>query len=221
MRRHAACAFSSLSGLLLAAWAVAAIPARGPAEEITEGPEGFFNGKDFDGWEGLWDYWSVQDGAIVGKAPAEGLEFNTFLCSKKTYKDFELSFQVRIKDGKGNSGVQVRSRVVDAAKYAVAGPQGNMGRPFWGGLYGERDPGRWLRLPSQKVVREAVKPADFNDYSIRCVGKRVTTKLNGTTIVDDHFPEVPDEGIIAWQLRAGFPAMEVTFRNFQFKELSR
>ncbi|HEV3119372.1 MAG TPA: hypothetical protein VGY58_20115, partial [Gemmataceae bacterium] len=42
----------------------------------------FFNGKDLEGWEGLNEYWSVQDGALVGTAPAEGLKFNTFLCSK-------------------------------------------------------------------------------------------------------------------------------------------
>jgi hypothetical protein len=190
------------------------------ATRVDEGSESLFNGKDLDGWEGLSECWSVRDGAIVGKA-VEGLKFNTFLCSKRTYKDFELSFQVRIKDGKGNSGVQVRSRIVDASRYTVAGPQGNMGRPFWGGLYGERDPGRWLKLPKQKVVREIVKPAEFNDYSIRCVGKHVTIKLNGTTTVDGEFPEVPDEGIIAWQLRADFPNMEVAFRNIQFKDLSR
>jgi putative heme-binding domain-containing protein len=181
----------------------------------------FFNGKDFDGWEGLMEYWSVQDGAIVGKAPAEGLKFHTFLCSKRKYKDFELSFQVRIKDGKGNSGVQIRSRIADPAKFAVAGPQGDMGRPFWGGLYGERDPGQWMRLPPQKLVREVVKPADFNDYSVKCVGKRVTIKLNGATTVDDHFPEMADEGIIAWQLHADYKDMEVTIKNIQFKDLSR
>jgi putative heme-binding domain-containing protein len=186
-----------------------------------EGPEAFFNGKNLDGWEGLVEYWSVRDGTIVGKAPADGLKFNTFLCSKKTYKDFELTFQFRLKDGKGNSGVQFRSRIVDAEKYAVAGPQGTISKPFWGGLYGERDPGRWLRLPKNKVVREIVKPAEFNDYSLKCVGKHVTIKLNGTTTVDEVFPEVPDEGLIAWQLREGFPAMEVTFRNIQFKELDR
>ena len=42
--------------------------------------------------------------------------FNTFLCSKKKYKDFELSFKVRLKDGKGNSGVQIRSKVFDPKK---------------------------------------------------------------------------------------------------------
>jgi hypothetical protein len=65
-----------------------------------------------------------------------------------------------------------------------------------------------------------VKPADFNDYSIRCVAKRVTIKLNGQTTVDDHFPEMPDEGIIAWQLHSDYPSMEVTIRNIQFKELN-
>src|SRR5262245_21038440 len=56
----------------------------------------FFNGKDLTGWEGLKDYWSVEDGAIVGKTP-KGLSFNTFLCSKRPYNNFELSFQVRLK----------------------------------------------------------------------------------------------------------------------------
>jgi hypothetical protein len=47
----------------------------------------------------------------------------------------------------------------------------------------------------------------------------VTIKLNGETTVDDDFPKLPDEGIIAWQLHQGGP-MEVTFRSIQFKDLS-
>jgi hypothetical protein len=195
--------------------------AGGAAARTDQASDAFFNGKDFDGWEGLMEYWSVRDGAIVGKAPAEGLKFHTFLCSKKKYKDFELSFQVRITDGKGNSGVQVRSRLADPAKYAVAGPQGDIGRPFWGGLYGELDPGHWMKLPPQKVVREVLKPADFNDFSIKCLGKHVTIQLNGATTVNDNFPEMPDEGIIAWQLHADYPGMEAIVRNIQFKDLSQ
>jgi hypothetical protein len=214
-------------GLGTAAWLLvaSALATTDPAERASrrgsEETPAFFNGKDLDGWEGLPEYWSVRDGAIVGKVPAAGLAFRTYLCSRRKYKDFELSVQVRITDGKGNSGVQFRSRIVDAAKYTVAGPQGNMGRPFWGGLYGELDPGRWLRLPKQTIVREIVKPAEFNDYVLRCVGKRVTIKINGTTTLDDHFPEIPDEGIIAWQLRGDYPGMEVTFRKIQFQDLSR
>src|SRR5689334_6352666 len=75
----------------------------------------FFSGKDLSGWEGLEPYWKVQDGAIVGSTGPDGGKFNTFLCSKKTYKDFELSFQVKLtgKGWTGNSGVQIRSEVFD------------------------------------------------------------------------------------------------------------
>src|SRR6516162_9149367 len=86
--------------------------------------DSFFNGKDLDGWEGRGEYWSVRDGALVGASP-EGAKFSTFLCSKKSYKDFELRFQVKLK-GKGwtgNSGVNIRSKVADRNKFSIAGPQ--------------------------------------------------------------------------------------------------
>jgi putative heme-binding domain-containing protein len=181
--------------------------------------DAFFNGKDLTGWEGLKEYWSVKDGALVGQAPAEGLTFNTFLCSKKKYKDFELSFKVRIKDHNGNSGVQIRSRIADAKTFAVAGPQCDMGQQYWGSLYGERDPGRMMQASDPAVVKRVLKPDDFNDYSIKVVGKHVTIKLNGETTVDADFNELPAEGIIAWQLHAGFNNMEVTFKDIRFKEL--
>ncbi len=180
----------------------------------------FFNGKNLDGWEGLMDYWSVKDGALVGLTPPEGLKFNTFLCSKKKYKDFELSFQIRLKNGKGNSGVQIRSRIDDKEHYAVAGPQADIGDIYWGSLYGERDPGRMMKASPRAVVQKVLKKADFNDYYVKCVGKHVTIKLNDAITVDDDFPEMPDDGIIAWQLHAGYPAMEVTFKNIKFKNLT-
>jgi hypothetical protein len=189
------------------------------AEDAAKGE--FFNARDLQCWEGLMDYWTVKDGAIVGSTPGDGIKFNTFLCSKKKYKDFELSFQVRLKDGKGNSGVQIRSRIFDPEHFAVAGPQADMGDVYWGSLYGEHDPGRMMKAAPADIVKRVLKPADFNDYSVRCTGKHVSIKLNGETTVDDDFPEMPDEGIIAWQLHAGYPNMEVTFRNIEFKELNK
>ena len=47
----------------------------------------FFNGKNTDGFEGLMEYWKVDNGAIVGDT-GKGINFNTFLCSKKQYGDF-------------------------------------------------------------------------------------------------------------------------------------
>jgi hypothetical protein len=181
-----------------------------------DGPEDFFNGKDLTGWDGLMQYWSVKDGAIVGSAP-EGLKFNTFLCSKRPYRNFELKFQVRLQGGTANSGVQIRSAVFDLQRFAVLGPQCDMGQIYWGSLYGEHFGGMMKQAPPE-TVKQVLKPDDFNDYSIRCVGNRVTIKLNGETTVDDEFKQMPDIGLIAFQLHAGKP-MEVTFRKIEFTEL--
>jgi hypothetical protein len=220
------------SALLLAAVALttAALAADSPSARDSRAASDstFFNGKDLDGWEGLTKYWSVKDGAIVGYTP-EDPKHNTFLCSKKKYGDFELKFKIRLKDGVGNSGVQIRSKLVDAEKFVVAGPQCDIGAGYWGSLYGERFGGMMKQSPGD-LVRKAVKQNDFNDYSIKCVGKHVTIKVNGETMVDQVFDkewaakskdrqELPDEGIIAWQLHAGFKSMEVTFKDIQFKGL--
>jgi hypothetical protein len=192
----------------------------GPAHGDDATKNDFFNGKDFDGWEGLMDYWSIKDGAIVGTAPAEGLKFNTFLCSKKKHKDFELTFQIRLKDGKGNSGVQIRSDLFDREHFAVKGPQCDIGDIYWGSLYGEHFGGMMQQAPKD-VVAKVLKKDDFNDYYIKCVDKHVTIKLNGEVTVDNDFAKMPDDGIIAWQMHAGYPAMEVTFKNIKFKDLTK
>jgi hypothetical protein len=179
-----------------------------------------FNGKDLTGWEGL-GYWSVEDGAIVGSTQPGGVAFNTFLCSKQKYKDFELSFQVKLRGewAKANSGVQIRSEITDREKFIVKGPQADMGQQFWGSLYGEAS-GGMMKAADPGLVARVLRWDDFNDYYIKCAGKHVTIKLNGETTVDDDFPNLPDEGIIAWQLHNG-PPMEVSFKNIRFKDLSR
>ncbi len=210
--------------LLVALLTMLALWAGLPAALADSSTSDFFNGKDLEGWEGLTKYWSVKDGAIVGYTP-EDPKHNTFLCSKKKYKDFELKFKVRLKDGVGNSGVQIRSTLKDPEKFIVAGPQCDMGTPFWGSLYGEgrREDGWGLMIKpsSGDLVKKVVKNDDFNDYHIRAVGKRVTIKINGETMVDGAFEKVPEEGIIAWQLHAGFKSMEVTFKDIEFKDLSK
>lgn len=178
----------------------------------------FFNGKNTDGWECLSDYWKVEDGAIIGGSE-KNIPFNTFLCSKKQYGDFELSFQVRLKDGKGNSGVQIRSKIHDMKKFAVTGPQCDIGAGYWGSLYGENFGGMMKAAPGD-LIKKAVKDKEFNDYSIKCVGKHVTIKVNGETMVDDDFVKMPETGIIALQVHGGGP-MEVTYKNIKFKDLSK
>ena len=196
--------------IVVLALAGAVVMAAGPARAD------FFNGKDLAGLEGLKEYWSVKDGAIVGDSGPKGLKFNTFLCSKKTYGDFEMSFRVKLEGGRGNSGVQIRSKIINMKTFAVGGPQADIGAGYWGSLYGEAFGGMMKAAP--KDSQKAIKPTDFNDYSIRCVGKKVTIRINGTTFIDEEFAKMPPTGIIAFQLHAGGPIV-VTFDKISFREL--
>jgi Domain of Unknown Function (DUF1080) len=173
---------------------------------------------DLSGWEGLPSCWTYKDGVLTGKTP-EGQKTSphTFLCSKKKYKDFELKLKVRLTDGKGNSGIQIRSKIADAKQLTVAGPQADMATGYWGSLYGEKFGG--MMKAASKEGQAAAKPKDFNDYTIKVVGKHVTLTVNGTVTVDEDFAKLPEEGIIAFQLHAG-PPMEVTFKDIEFKDLS-
>jgi hypothetical protein len=181
-----------------------------------------------DNWQSLPKLWTVSGTTITGKTDKEGLKFNTFLCSKAKYADFELSFRVKLTNGVGNSGVQVRSAIVEKEKdkFVVAGPQCDMGQQYWGSLYGEKfgadgmlpGKGHMMKACAGDFVKNHVKTNDFNDYSLTVKGKKVTITVNGATTVDGDFPILPGEGIVAFQLHAG-PAMEVTFEKIAFKTL--
>jgi hypothetical protein len=181
-----------------------------------------FDGKSLTDWDYLASCWSVRDGMIVGSSDGS-LKTNTFLCSQRKFKDFELSFQVRLTSEKrgeantANSGVQIRSEVIDREKWVVKGPQCDMGGKYWGSLYGEQFGGMMKQADFAKL-KPVLKFDEFNDYAIRVVGKKVTITVNGVTTVDQEFANLPDEGIIALQLHQG-PKMEAAFKNFKFKEL--
>jgi hypothetical protein len=189
--------------------------------ETIENDLPLFNGKDLTGWRGLTDCWRVTDGMLIGTTEPGGVNHNTFLCSKRAFKDFELKFKVQLvgTGWVGNSGVQIRSEVVDEGKCIVKGPQCDIGAGYWGDLHGELAGGLMKQAP-QEVVAKIVKEGEFNDYFIRCVGRHVTIKLNGVTTIDADFADLPETGIIAWQLHNGGP-MTVTFKDIEFKDLSR
>jgi len=175
---------------------------------------------DASNWEGLIEeYWKVDGNTVIGTSPKDGLKFNTFLCSKKKYKNFELSFKIRLKDGNGNSGVQIRSEIADKAKFSVKGPQCDIGANYWGSLYGELFGGMMKEAPKDQV-NSKLQPKEFNEYSIRAEGKKVTIKVNGIVSVDQEFEKMPEAGIIAFQLHAG-GFMEVTFKDIKFVDLSK
>jgi len=175
-------------------------------------------------WKGLEQYWKIEGTSVTGTAKVDP-KFNTFLCSQAKYSDFELSFKVRLVDGKGNSGIQIRSLIADEKKYVVHGAQCDMGQQYWGSLYGEGVGGMMKACPGDFVMKH-VKSKDFNDYSIVAKGNKVTIKVNGEVSVDAEFPmtpnkkELPSDGIIAFQLHQGGP-MTVEFTDIKFMNLAK
>ncbi|HJT76311.1 MAG TPA: DUF1080 domain-containing protein, partial [Gemmataceae bacterium] len=197
-------------------------PAPSPPPPSVARGDSFFNGVDLTGWEGLPGYWRVENGALVG-APPGGQKAHTFLYSKRTYKDFDLRFQVRREGGVGNSGVQFRSQIKDRGRCTVVGPQCEIDSASF-----SYPPGSLVTEPNLQPLREKARAevaaryqdAGFNDFHIRCVGQHVTIEVNGVTAIDADYPSLPDEGVIAWQLHGGRPPREITFRNIQFTELA-
>ena len=74
-----------------------------------------------------------------------------------------------------------------------------------------------MREAPKELVNAKLKKGDFNDYAIRCVGKKVTITVNGVVAIDGVFDNLPEEGIIAFQVHSGGP-MEVVFKNIEFRE---
>ena len=176
-----------------------------------------FNGKDLTGWEGDTKLWKVEDGMIVGDSP--GIKQNEFLATRKTYADFELSLEFRMREGQGNSGVQFRSKRA-AGTSAVIGYQADLGQQYWGCLYDEHRRNKVL-VQAPPALADVLKKEGWNTYIIRAKGDHITLTLNGLKTVDYREPDetIPRSGIIALQIHSG-PAMRMEFRNIRIRELS-
>jgi uncharacterized protein (TIGR03067 family) len=196
-----------------------------PTPVADPGWTALFAGNDLTGWDGDKAIWQLQDGQLIGTRPPGGIVYNTFLVSQRRYKDFELKFQVRLKDGVGNSGVQIRSETIPGdPPFRMRGPQADIADGYWGSLWGEHMPepsGGMIKKAAIDLVDQILKPNDFNDYYVQCVGKHVTIKINGLTTVDEEFSQVPRDGLLGWQMHFGKLApTEVMFRDVQIRDVS-
>ena len=110
-----------------------------------------FDGHDFAGWHGDPKLWSVEDGEIVGRSP--GLDHNTFLVSDMSANDFRLTFEVKLVNDVGNSGIQFRSKSLNGYE-ELQGYQADVGPGWWGKLYEEN--GRellWDRSDEEHIAK--------------------------------------------------------------------
>jgi len=197
--------------------AVFVVPTFAHAEK---GFKPLFNGKGLKGWDGDEKLWSVDDGAILGSTHGNKITSNTFLSTKKTYKDFVLRVKTKLENG--NSGIQFRSE--QRRNFVVAGYQADLAeKTYFGMLYEEKKRGimeywKALSKEEQAAIHATGKQGDWNQFEITCKGDHIKIVLNGKTTLDFDDPEGAKEGVIALQLHVG-EDMRVWFKDIEIKEL--
>jgi hypothetical protein len=181
-----------------------------------DGFEPLFNGKNLDGWDGDPRLWKAQDGMIIGSTEGTPLEYNSFLMTKKSYANFILKAQAKLRNH--NSGIQFRSEEVPGLRWAVRGYQADMAENnYWGCIYEERGKRGVMVNGWKDKAEKVVKLKDWNDLELLCDGDHINLKVNGLETADLHDSAKLD-GIIALQLHKG-PPMQVYFRNMEIKVL--
>ena len=163
-----------------------------------------FNGENLEGWKklnGVAEF-KIENDKIVGVTKWDTP--NTFLATKKTYDDFILEYEIRVK-GDMNSGVQIRSlSKEDYRDGRVHGYQVEFdpsARAWTAGIYDEARRGWLYNLECNPKAKEAFKKGEFNKIRVEAIGNNIRTWLNGVpaaNLVDD----MTDEGFIALQVHS-------------------
>jgi len=183
------------------------------------------DGKTFAGWEGDTNKtWRIENGSFVGGSLAQKVPRNEFLRTQRPYTNFVLRVKFKLvgtaAGGFVNGGVQVRSEPAKNPPNEMVGYQCDIGEGWWGAIYDESRRNKVLIKPDPKAVEKAVKKDDWNDYLIRCEGKRIRTAINGVDMVDYTEPDdsLPQFGLIGLQVHGGGPA-EASYKDVTIEEL--
>ena len=115
--------------------------------------------------------------------------------------------------------MQIRSRRVPN-NTEVSGYQADLGQEYWGSLYDESRRNRTLAQANATELRRVLKSDDWNDYRIRCQGRRIQLWVNGLQTVDYSEPDpgLDQKGIIGLQIHGG-PPSEAWYRDIRILPL--
>lgn len=183
-----------------------------------------FNGKDLKGWEGQEPWWTVEDGAIVGRNN-EPVPSSTYLFTKNDYREFRLLFEVKQTVSPDHS--TMHSAV--AALGEVIEDQGGNAFGFRGPLLMFcHDWGIW-----DAHRRNRVEPADqkgplkisseqkgeWNRIEVLVIGNRIRFVNNGELVFDfADAPEMLQASPIGLQLHKNGKPQEFQFRGLVLTE---
>ncbi len=186
-------------------------PLKGERETIA-----LFNGKDLTGWEGNEKYWSVQDGAIVGKNSDE-VKVSTYLLTKRKFSDFRLTCEFKLAKSEMHSGIAMWGRIApekgDPYTYAGHLVMFPSGYGFYD-LYG-----RNMIHNNADKAKKVGKQHDWNKIEILAQGNRIRFVLNGALISDWREPDPSriKEAPIGLQLHSNKMPQEVQFKDLMLE----
>ncbi len=242
--------------LALAALSTTAFGEDTPKAELpAAGADGWislFNGKDLTGWEGLKDYWTVVDGAIqCSETKENSKQTNLILLASKAspekFANFEIHYSFKWVTPSGNSGLQIRGKIDNAAAMHVGGYQADIdaGNGYTGIIYDEGGVAGGRGIMSnrgEKTVWDAenkrtstplgktsdeikamIKPVgQWNDVAVVVNGNNITYSINGqvTTEMTDNSPKACKDGVIGLQMHGGH-TMTLHFKDFKIKMLDK
>ena len=207
-----------------------------------------FNGRDLSGWEYNPHVWSVVDGVITARAPADSPQTVHYMAwAGGEVGDFELRLKVRtIADA--NSGVPLRARWQQQRWFpgyqaeihgrntgrliiAGAGRERPLYRTGWRTIAGEENGSNTLQsiepLPDGHKVdaaREAVANGEWCEFAVIAQGTRFILQLNGLTLVDtrdEHPTKFVPVGMIGFEyMHKNGVEDGVEFKDIRFKRLT-
>lgn len=178
---------------------------------------------EISGWEGNLDYFRMENGSIVAGSQEQSIPNNEFLCTEKEYRDFEIKLKAKLIGQGKNAGIQIWSERIPN-HHEVIGFQCDMGsmesRPIWGSLYDESRRKDFLAHGQADSVRQVLHVGDWNDFTIRGQGNRISIWLNGYQTVDyvELDSTVSMKGVICLQIHSGPPA-EAWYKDIEIREL--
>jgi len=182
-----------------------------------------FDGKTLSGWMNPYDRGEAK--VVAGEIHLTS-DDKFFLVSEKTYSDFVLEGEVKLPEGKSNSGFMFRCHVKPNKVWGYQAEVDDSERAWSGGLYDESRR-KWLNpnkpndSPSGDAFREKTKGSfkryGWNKYRIHAEGDRLRIYVNDV-LCTDYIDDMDAEGYIGIQ-HHGEDGQVYKFRNIRIKEL--
>lgn len=187
-------------------------------------PEGesaikLFDGDSLEGWQGLKDqYWSVEDGAIVGRND-QRVPASTYLFTDKSYRSFRLLMEVKQTIGpkysKMHSAVCCLGEIIEdkGQAFGFKGPL-LMFCHDWGIWDAHRRNRFYPAGHRGTYMPGAEKTGEWNQIEILVIGNRIRMVAGGKVVIDvTDKPEMLQDSPIGLQLHSNAKPQEYRFRG--------